>query len=127
MRRNSKTAEQLVEGGVKDPRTLPGAIQFRLEDVSHEEATALESIGMVADQFQTLRLPIQGMQLFEAGPSLDGLHVSAVFPKVLKQQHSLVVLTPEQEAKAFQEAIGMVEIRIVFKKEALQPKEVKNE
>ena len=110
---------QLIDQGVADPRTLPGAIPHQLDDVSLEEASALTELGFVPDEFQTLRLPVQGVQLFQAAPGVDGLNVMAMLPKILKQQGALLVLTPEQEAKEFQEAIGLVEIRVVLRKEAL--------
>ena len=113
------SAQNLVDQGVVDPRTLPGAIPHSLDDVSLEEAGALQALEMEPDDFQTLRLPIQGLQLFQAGPGVDGLNVMAMLPKILKQQRAMLVLTPEQEAKEFQDAIGLVEIRLVLRKTAL--------
>jgi len=113
------SANQLLDQGVVDPRTLPGAIPHQLDDVSPEESSALIALNFVPDEFQTLRLPVQGVQLFQASPGVDGLNVMAMLPKILKQQRAMLVLTPEQEAKEFQEAIGLVEIRLVLRKEAL--------
>ncbi len=115
------TVDDLLSQGVSDPRKF--VIPHKIENVSDEEATALVAANAIPEDFQTLRLPIQGLQLFQAGPNVDGINVSALFPKILKQQHSLVVLTPEQEAQMLQAAIGMVEIRFVLKKEALKEKE----
>lgn len=124
MPRRKQTAEQLVGEGVPDPRLLPSAIQYALEEVSASEGVVLVNAGVVPTDYQVLRFGAQGLQLFEAAPNVDGLQLRALFPKVLKMQHSLLSRTPEQEAQDFQDAIspaGIIEIRIVIKKDALQP------
>ena len=119
MRRNSKTAEELIEGGVKDPRTLPGAIPHQLTEVMDQEKTALETMKLKPSDHMLLRMGIQGLQMIEPAPGIDALNIMAFMPKILKQQKSLVVLTPEQEAQQLQEAIALVEVRVVLKKDAL--------
>ena len=113
-------AEQIIKDGVRDPRTLPGAIPHQLTEVEGQEKTALETMGLEPDDHMLLRLGIQGMQLIEAAPGTDALNIMALLPKILKQQNALLVLTPEQEAKTFQEAIALVEVRVVLKKDALK-------
>jgi len=118
-----RKAEQLVGEGVPDPRMLPGAVAYSLEAVSTEEGRALAREGERPEDYQVLRISPQGLQLI-AGPTpeIDGLQLRALFPKILKQQRSLIVLTPEQEAQGFQDALGpaaIVEIRLVFQRTAL--------
>ncbi len=123
MSRHKQTADQLIGGGVADPRLLPTAIEHAIEDVSIEEGLVLVNNGVLPTDYQVLRFGAQGLQLFEAAPNVDGLQLRALFPKVLKMQHSLLVRTPAQEAEDFQAAMapggGLIEIRIVFKKDAL--------
>lgn len=115
----SNKAEQIIKDGVRDPRTLPGAIPHQLTEVEGQEKTALETMQLEPTDHMLLRMGIQGLQMIEAAPGMDALNLMAFMPKILKQQKSLVMLTPEQESQQLQEAIALVEIRVVLKKDAL--------
>jgi hypothetical protein len=116
MRRPS--VEELIAGGTRDPRTLPSAVPHRLDEVTPEEAQALEAGGLVANDYMTLRLPVVGIAL-QGNEQQSIMQVTAVLPPFFRALSRSVLVPQEQTARDFQAALGPLELRICVKKEGL--------
>lgn len=113
-----QSASELIAGGICDPRTLPSAVPYCIDEVTMEEARGLAAGGLVADEYMTLRLPILGIGL-KGGPQQTILLVDVVLPPLFRALSRSVLVPQEQIAQDFQRALGPMELRICVKKEGL--------